>query len=65
MVTSPPTQFTLWHPSTRKSQTMVARVRGETTMPLSLSVLMSPFWQKAQRMLHEVKKIVPEPDWPR
>ena len=41
------------------------RVRASTTSPLSLSVLMSPFWQKAQRMLHEVKKTVPEPCVPR
>jgi hypothetical protein len=27
--------------------------------PLSLSVLMSPFWQNAHRMLQDVKKIVP------
>jgi hypothetical protein len=26
---------------------------------------MSPFWQKAQRILQEVKKIVPEPSVPR
>ena len=39
--------------------------RASTTAPLSLSVLMSPFWQNAQRMLHEVKKMVPEPSRPR
>ncbi|MCH7692432.1 MAG: hypothetical protein IID50_03200 [Proteobacteria bacterium] len=49
----------------RSSQAMVARVRASATMPLSLSVLMSPFWQKAQRMLHDVKKMVPEPRRPR
>ena len=38
---------------------------GSISSPLSLSVLMSPFWQKAQRMLQEVKKIVPEPSVPR
>jgi hypothetical protein len=35
-------------------------VRGSVSSPLSLSVLMSPFWQKAHRMLQEVKKIVPQ-----
>ena len=65
IVTSPPTQLTLWLPSIRSSQAMVASVRASTTAPLSLSVLMSPFWQNAQRMLHEVKKIVPEPASPR
>jgi hypothetical protein len=44
---------------------MAASVRASVTSPLSLSVLMSPFWQNAQRMLHEVKKIVPEPATPR
>ena len=39
-----------------------ARVR---LLAVSLSVLMSPFWQKAHRMLQEVKKIVPEPCVPR
>jgi hypothetical protein len=45
--------------------TMVASVRGSVSSPLSLSVLISPFWQKAQRMLQEVKKMVPEPCVPR
>ena len=49
----------------RSCQAMAAKVRASTTMPLSLSVLMSPFWQKAQRMLQEVKKMVPEPSRPR
>jgi ribosomal protein L31E len=49
----------------RSSQAMVARVLGVTVVPLSLSVEMSPFWQKAQRILQEVKNIVPEPMVPR
>ena len=49
----------------RSSHAIVASVRASTTSPLSLSVLMSPFWQKAQRMLQEVKKMVPEPSVPR
>ena len=49
----------------RSSQAIVASARPSTSSPLSLSVLMSPFWQNAQRMLHEVKKIVPEPWVPR
>ena len=65
IVTSPPTQLTLWQPSMRKSHAIAASVRASVTAPLSLSVLMSPFWQKAQRMLQEVKKIVPEPSVPR
>jgi hypothetical protein len=65
MVGSPPTQLTLWQSSTRSSQAIVADVRASVSAPLSLSVLMSPFWQKAQRMLQEVKKIVPEPSRPR
>jgi len=44
---------------------MVASVRAVTSSPFSRSVEMSPFWQNAQRMLHEVKKIVPEPCVPR
>src|SRR6266571_2251365 len=61
MTTSPPTQLMLWQPSRRSVHAIVASVRGSLSSPLSLSVLMSPFWQNAQRMLHEVKKIVPEP----
>ncbi len=49
----------------RSSHAIVASVRTFTTSPLSLSVLMSPFWQKAQRMLQEVKKMVSEPSMPR
>ncbi len=44
---------------------IVASVRAETSSPFRRSVEMSPFWQNAQRMLHEVKKIVPEPCVPR
>ena len=49
----------------RIAATVAASVRGSVSSPLSLSVLMSPFWQKAQRILQEVKKIVPEPSVPR
>src|SRR2546430_14377091 len=65
MTTSPPTQLILWHPSRRSVHAIAASVRGSVSSPLSLSVLMSPFWQKAHRMLQEVKKIVPEPCVPR
>ena len=60
MTTSPPTQLMLWQPSRRSVQAIAASVRGSISSPLSLSVLMSPFWQKAQRMLQDVKKIVPD-----
>ena len=58
-------QLMLWQPSMRNNQAMIASVRASTAIPLSLSVLMSPFWQKTQRILQEVKKIVPEPRTPR
>ncbi len=59
------TQLMLWQPSRRSVHAMAASVRASTSSPLSLSVLMSPFWQKAHRMLQEVKKIVPDPAVPR
>ena len=43
----------------------LASLRALTASPFSRSVEMSPFWQNEQRMLHEVKKIVPEPCVPR
>src|SRR5262249_29238819 len=55
----------LWQPSQRSVHAIAARVRGAVSSPLSLSVLMSPFWQKAHRMLQEEKKIVTEPCVPR
>ncbi len=64
ITTSPPTQLMLWQPSRRSVHAIAASVRGSVSSPLSLSVLMSPFWQKAQRMLQEVKKIVPDPSCP-
>lgn len=48
----------------RSSQAIAAMVRAPTSSPLSLSVLMSPFSQKVQRMLQEVKKMVPVPSVP-
>ena len=65
ITTSPPTQLMLWQPSRRNVHAIAASVRGSVSSPLSLSVLMSPFWQNAHRMLQEVKKIVPEPSVPR
>src|SRR6516225_4115054 len=53
ITTSPPTQLILWQPSRRSVHAIAASARGSVSSPLSLSVLMSPFWQKAHRMLHE------------
>jgi hypothetical protein len=49
----------------RSSQAIVANVRASVGAPLSLSVLMSPFWQRRSAYCKELKKIVPEPSRPR
>jgi hypothetical protein len=50
VTTSPPTRLMLWQPSRRSADAIAASVRGSISSPFSLSVLMSPFWQKAHRM---------------
>ena len=59
-----PEKLNAFNPAMHKALA-AAMDRAETSSPFSRSVEMSPFWQNAQRMLHEVKKIVPEPCVPR
>lgn len=48
-------------PSLLNELIMRERFLGETGAPASGSCEISQFWQKTQRKVHEVKKIVPEP----
>ncbi len=65
MAGSPPRRCMSWQPCRRSSQAIVAMSRASTGRPSSRSVPISPLRQKAQRIVQEVEKILPEPRRPR